>query len=253
MLSPNELSVLYKIISDENQTFENISQSFSESFKKCDQLKVATSLCILIKDNLLNIHQRLISFYLIYLMKKNDDLEITPFLPFIIETIKTSKNKNEQFFLSDFLNNQINYLNTSVKNYIEDNTKTVKIKIQDLQNLCNKYYMEQSKIGNNKKNYDYLRHVLYDRKKSDIKNVDNHLNSNLAKSINVDDELAFKYFVPNYMSFCPMNMISNPSNNSGNSCEIFNTEPIWLLPNLKHNFIWENGKLDNDKEEGEKK
>jgi hypothetical protein len=253
MLSPNELSVLYKIISDENQTFENISQSFSESFKKCDQLKVATSLCILIKDNLLNIHQRLISFYLIYLMKKNDDLEITPFLPFIIETIKTSKNKNEQFFLSDFLNNQINYLNTSVKNYIEDNTKTVKIKIQDLQNLCNKYYLEQSKIGNNKKNYDYLRHVLYDRKKSDIKNVDNHLNSNLAKSINVDDELAFKYFVPNYMSFCPMNMISNQSNNSGNGCEIFDTEPIWLLPNLKHNFIWENGKLDNDKEEGEKK
>jgi hypothetical protein len=253
MLSPNELSVLYKIISDENQTFENISQSFSESFKKCDQLKVATSLCILIKDNLLNIHQRLISFYLIYLMKKNDDLEITPFLPFIIETIKTSKNKNEQFFLSDFLNNQINYLNTSVKNYIEDNTKTVKIKIQDLQNLCNKYYMEQSKIGNNKKNYDYLRHVLYDRKKSDIKNVDNHLNSNLAKSINVDDELAFKYFVPNYMSLCPMNMISNQSNNYGNSCEIFDTEPIWLLPNLKHNFIWENGKLDNDKEEGEKK
>ena len=253
MLSPNELSVLYKIISDENQTFENISQSFSESFKKCDQVKVATSLCILIKDNLLNIHQRLISFYLIYLMKKNDELEITPFLPFIIETIKTSKNKNEQFFLSDFLNNQINYLNTSVKNYIEDNTKTVKIKIQDLQNLCNKYYLEQSKIGNNKKNYDYLRHVLYDRKKSDIKNVDNHLNSNLAKSINVDDELAFKYFVPNYMSFCPMNMISNQSNNSGNGCEIFDTEPIWLLPNLKHNFIWENGKLDNDKEEGEKK
>ena len=253
MLSPNELSVLYKIISDENQTFENISQSFSESFKKCDQLKVATSLCILIKDNLLNIHQRLISFYLIYLMKKNDELEITPFLPFIIETIKTSKNKNEQFFLSDFLNNQINYLNTSVKNYIEDNTKTVKIKIQDLQNLCNKYYLEQSKIGNNKKNYDYIRHVLYDRKKSDIKNVDNHLNSNLAKSINVDDELAFKYFVPNYMSFYPMSMISNQSNHSGSSCEIFNREPIWLLPNLKHNFIWENGKLDNDKEEGEKK
>jgi hypothetical protein len=253
MLSPNELSVLYKIISDENQTFENISQSFSESFKKSDQLKIAASLCILIKDNLLNIHQRLISFYLIYLMKKNDELEITPFLPFIIETIKTSKNKNEQFFLSDFLNNQINYLNTSVKNYIEDNTKTVKIKIQDLQNLCNKYYLEQSKIGNNKKNYDCIRHILYDRKKSDIKNVDNHLNSNLAKSINVDDELAFKYFVPNYMSFCPMNMISNPSNNSGNSCEIFDREPIWLLPNLKHNFIWENGKVDNDKEEGEKK
>jgi hypothetical protein len=37
MLSPNELSDLYVIISDENQTFENISQSFSETFNKSDQ------------------------------------------------------------------------------------------------------------------------------------------------------------------------------------------------------------------------
>ena len=57
MLSSNELSELYKIISDENQTFENISKSFSVSFNKCDQLKIAISLCILIKDNLLNLHQ----------------------------------------------------------------------------------------------------------------------------------------------------------------------------------------------------
>ena len=61
MLSSNELSNLYKIISDENQTFEKISQSFSESFNKNDYMKIAVSLCILIKDNLLNIHQRIIS------------------------------------------------------------------------------------------------------------------------------------------------------------------------------------------------
>lgn len=252
MLSPNELSDLYKIISDENQTFENISQSFSESFKKCDQLKIATSLCILIKDNLLNLHQRLISFYLLYLMKKNDNLEITPFLPFIVETIKTSKNKNEQNFLSDFLCNQINYLNTSVKNYIKDNTKVPKIKANYLQALIEKYYMEQNKIGNNKRTYDYIRHVLYDRKKSDIKNVENHLNDDLAKSINVNDELGFKYYVPNYMSFCPMNMnLNNQKNNNGNRREIFDREPIWLLPNLKHSFIWENEKDKNDKNDKE--
>ena len=251
MLSPNELSDLYKIISDENQTFENISQSFADSFNKYDQFKIATSLCILIKDNLLNIHQRIISFYLIYLMKKNDKIEITPFLPFIIETIETSKNKNEQTFLLDFLYNQINYLNTSVKNYIQDNTKMVKIKKSQLQMLWDKYNMEQSKIGINKKNYDYIRHILYDRKKTDIKNVDNHLNNDLSKSINVEDELSFKYCVPNYMSFCP-NVNLNQTNNFGNSRKIFDREPIWLLPNLKHNFIWENIQVDNDKDEDKK-
>ena len=246
MLSSNELSNLFKIISEENQTFENISQSFSESFDKCDQLKIAITLCILIKDNLLNVHQRLISFYILYLMKKNDNLEISPFLPLIIETIQTTKNRNEQNFLNDFLYNQINYLNTSVKNYIQDNTKMVKINIPYLQMLYEKYNSELNKNGNNKKTNDYIRHVLYDRKKSDIKNVVNHPNMDIANSINANEELGFKYFEPNYMSFCPMNI------NSYNGRNFFDLEPVWIMPCLKHNFIWENEKKENNKEEDKK-
>ena len=136
MLSSNELSDLYKIISDENQTFEKISQSFSESFNKVDYQKIAVSLCILIKDNLLNIHQKIISFYILYFIKKNDQLEASPFLPLILETLQFSKNKSEQSFLLDFLFNQINYLNISVKNYIQDNSKTVKTSnVQNIQML----------------------------------------------------------------------------------------------------------------------
>ena len=165
MLSSNELSDLYKIISDENQTFEIISQSFLDTFNQCDQIKIAISICILIKDNLLNTHQRIISFFILYLIKKNDKQEITPFLPLIIDTIKTTKNKTEQNFLIDFLNNQINYLNTSVKNYIQDSTKTSKITGPHLQMMIEKYNIEQSKICNNKKENDHIRHVLYDRKK----------------------------------------------------------------------------------------
>ena len=51
MLSPNELSNLYKIISDENQTFGSIAQSFEELFKYINKLTITLSLCILIKDN----------------------------------------------------------------------------------------------------------------------------------------------------------------------------------------------------------
>ena len=246
MLSQNELSNLYQIISKESQTFENISQSFSESFNKCDHLKIAITLCILIKDNLLNLPQRLISFYILYLMKKNDKLDISPFLPFIIEIIRNTKNKIEQNFLNDFLCNQIQYLNTSVKNYIQDNTKTVKINVHYIQMLYEKYNNELNKNGNNKKINDHIRHVLYDRKKSDIKNVDNHPKMDLVDSINIEDELGFKYFDPNYMSFCPMNV------NGSNGRNFFDLEPIWIMPCLKHNFIWENEKKGNIKEEDEK-
>lgn len=239
MLSSNELSKLYKIISDENQTFENISKSFEESFNKCDHMKIAISVCILIKDNLLNIHQRIISFYLLYLIQKSDDLDFSPFLPLIIEIMQKSKNITEQNFILDFLSNQINYLNTSVKNYLQDNTKSVKINIPHLQMLYEKYNSIQNKIGNNKKTNDYIRHVLYDRKKSDIKNIDNHSNIDIHNTINIEDELSFKFFEPNYMSFLPKSLNMNK--------KIFDMEPFWVIPNLNHNFIWENENMEEMK------
>jgi hypothetical protein len=245
MISSNELSNLYKIISDENQSFENISQSIKESFDKSEYQKIAISLCILIKDNLLNFHQRLISFYILYFIQKNDKLEISPFLPLIIETIQNSKNKNEQSFLIDILFNQINYLNISVKTYIQNNPKEVKINIPQLQKLFEKFNDEKNKLGNYKKTNDYIRSILYDRKKSDIKNVDNHLNVDIISSINIEDELAFKLFEPNYMSYSPMNLNMN-INSNGN--KFLDNEPIWIFPNLKHNYIWKNEKKENCKD-----
>lgn len=51
MLSPNELSLLYNIISDENKTFENIAGNFQKLFPKSDQFKVGVTLWFLLKDN----------------------------------------------------------------------------------------------------------------------------------------------------------------------------------------------------------
>lgn len=242
MISSNGLSNLYKIISDENQTFENISQSIAESFDKSEYQKIAISLCILIKDNILNIHQRLISFYILYLIQKNDKLEISPFLPLIIETMQITKNKNEQNFLVDILFNQINYLNISVETYIQNNSKAVKINIPQLQKLFEKYNDEKSKLGNYKKINDFLRHILYDRKKSDIKNLDNHPNIDIINSINIEDELNFRFFESNYMSYSPINLNMN-INSEGT--KFFDNEPIWICPNLKHNFIWEKENYKN--------
>ena len=229
MLSPNELSKLYEIISDENQTFESISRSFEESFKEVDKLRMALSLSILINDNLLNITQRLISFYLIYLMTKNHNIEIGPFLPLIIETIRTTKYKSEINFLFDLLNNQINYIYSTIKHFLNDNTKNSfnKTNLFLLQNLYSQYLNEKS---TNTKMNQYIRHVLYDRKKVDKRNIENHANINLVNYIDIKEEMSFKYCEQNYMSFCP----------KINNKKFIDHEPIWIMPKLKHNFNWGN-------------
>ena len=44
----------------------------------------------------------------------------------------------------------------------------------------------------------------------------------------------------------------NLNNNNGKGSKFFDMEPIWLMPSLKHNFIWENDAVDNIKEEEKK-
>ena len=229
MISSNELSEVFKIISDENKTFRDIAQIYNDVFKNKDKLRIALSLCILIKDNLLNITQRMISFYLLYLMKINFHIDIGPFLPLIIETIQDSKNLSEQNFLFDFINNEINYINSTVKNFLKDKTKNNynKTNVFILQNLYQKYLQEKPK---NKKMANFIRQILYDRKKTDIKHIDNHTSDNLPQFINTKEEMSFKLCEPSYISFCP-----KLKNN-----EFIDKEPIWIMPQLKHNFNWEN-------------
>ena len=102
-----------------------------------------------------------------------------------------------------------------------------------------KYYKE---MLNNKnidlKTNDKNRPIIYDRRKSEIKNIDNHNNlnlflNNIDNNKNNENELNLNYFSPNYMSYYP----------KYNNNIFFDSEPIWVLPSLRHNFIWEN-KLD---------
>ena len=244
MLSSNELSYLYKIISDENQTFENISQKFIESFNEADYMRIAMTLYILIKDNLFNKTQRIISFYILYLLKRKFNYEISPVLPLILETIQKTNYKIEQNFLIDFVNNQIDYINTTVKHFLNDNSeKNNHQNIHYLQMLFNKYQIEKGIFGASPKIYDHMRYVLYDRKKSEIKNMDNHTNINLDNCIKTKEEITFNFCTPNYLSFCPLT----------ENKKFIDNEPIWLMPGLKHNLVWEENKKNEREKEEEKK
>ena len=240
MLSQKGLSLLYQIISDDSQTFKKISENVKNIFLKENKSNIGTTLVFLLRDNLLNIQQRIISYYILFEISKQEKMVSNSYIPIILEMLQKSQNKNEQIFLEDFLYSQINYLDITVKNYLQDTTKELKIDLAQLFIQWNKFYKD---ILINKNIYlktdDKLRPIIFDRKKSDIKNIDNHKNLNLFNENNIDNkiekEVNFNYFNPNYMSYYPFR------NNN-----FLNSEPIWILPQLKHNYIWE--KKINDKE-----
>ena len=59
------------LLSVENQTFENISKMFNSQFNLESKTKAINAIIILLKDNLLNISQRIICYFILYNISKS--------------------------------------------------------------------------------------------------------------------------------------------------------------------------------------
>ena len=228
MMSPNELSKLYYYISDENQTFENISKMFNSQFNLESQTKAINAIIILLKDNLLNISQRIICYFILYNISKKEKMETNPFLIIILDCLKNSNDINEQSFLIDFLYKKINYVNKTIKEYLKEKKKEMKISITQIQIQWEKYYKELLKQMNINNNSDIkMRQIIYDRNTFSINAINKSVSSNALSNVHSLNEINLNFFENNYMSF-------KPNNNN-----FFNSEPVFLLPNIKHCFFWE--------------
>ena len=240
MLSQKSLSLLHQIILDDSQTFRKISETFNNNFKNENRIKAGTTLIFLLRDNLLNIHQRIISYYILYEISKNQKLVSNQYISIILEMLKKSQNKNEQVFLEDFLNNQIDYLDLTVQNFLNDNTKELKTNLNELLLQWEKDYKETLNDKNiDLKANDEIRPVIYDRSENDKKKLDKINNIDLLSENDeekIEKEINFNYFTSNYMSYYPCN-----------NSDFINSEPIWLIPKLSHNFIWEKDSGIKDK------
>ena len=227
-MSPNELSKLYIYISDENQTFENVAKMFISQFNLESRRKAITSIIILLKDNLLNITQRIICYFILYNISKKDKMETNPFLIIILDNLKNSNDVNEQNFLIDFLYKKINYVNKTIKEYLNEKKKEMKISITQIQIQWEKYYKELLKKMNINNNYkDKMRQIIYDRNNFGRGGINKSFNSNAFSNVHNLNEINLNFFENNYMSF-------RPNNNN-----FVISEPVFLLPDIKHSFLWE--------------
>lgn len=226
MLSPSELTSLYNIISDDTKSFEVIAANFQKTYSKIDQFKVGVTLWFLIKDNLLNLSQRLASFYILYDMYRNEKVTTTtPFIPIVLETLQTSSNKVEQKLLINFIENSINYQKTVIKAFKEETIKNNEtVEIPDLKQYWNAHYVSTGKQGNEIN--DWIRPVIYDKGEDKKKDIDTMPLFNLSHLS--QEEVSFNFFEPNYLTYYP-----------NSNYPFLEDEPMWIIPTLKYDFIWD--------------
>lgn len=106
MLSASELDTLLNLLKESNKAFETIATSFCKSFPKSDQFKVGCAICMLLQDGLLTQTQRLVGFYLLYDIYRNESLPTTPFVPTVLEAVERTEKASdlvERRFLLQFL------------------------------------------------------------------------------------------------------------------------------------------------------
>eukprot|EP00913_Durusdinium_trenchii_P028778 g26987.t1 len=103
MLSQQELDCLLNLLKEANKPFEAIATTFYKNFSKQEQFKAGCVICMLIQDNLLTQTQRLVGFYLLYDIYRNDSLPTTPFVPLVVEVVEQTNDVVERKFLLQFL------------------------------------------------------------------------------------------------------------------------------------------------------
>ena len=216
MLSSNELSNIFNLISDESLTFEELISKFTSIYDSSKYFIISMTLEILIIDHQLTLFQEITAFYILYYLSK-EKKGYSNFSSLVNNILNETKEKVIKIILTNFLNNNLNDLHIKIVDYIK---KIAENKINNLK-------IEGNTQEN--KNFSFINPLIYEKQHHDNRDINK---KNLKEHIS--DKINFKYTEPNYMSFYPI-----LSNNI-----IFHNELKWILPGLKHNFIWENNCFD---------
>ena len=229
MLSSSELASLQDLLNDETKTFEDLKNIFNLFFDKSIHFKIWLTLNILIKEHHLNLFQEISSFYILYCISEQEKTFST-FSSLAFEILKETKLRSKKIILKDFLTNKINN-QMKIKEYIEFNEKNKNITIneEDIKDLeIIKMNNEKNKIF--KKQNLCVSPMIPEKliTKNEINTRDNITQFESRSEI-------FNFFESNYMSYYPYK-----SNNE----ILFKNELNWIMPLLKHNFIWENSSYE---------
>ena len=226
MLSVNDLSNVQNLIDDETITFDELITKFTTNFDNSKYFKICMTLEILIKDHQLNLFQEIVAFYILYYLNKKEK-GYSNFTSLVLKILKETKNKEKKIILLNLMEDKITNTQIKIIDYIKmiENIKIDKNIDKEINNIINEGYTHE----NNNKDLYLINPTVSEKKLSDnilIKQNDIQKYSS--------DKNNLKYIEPNYMLYYPIN----------SKQFIFKDELIFILPYLKHNFIWENNCFD---------
>lgn len=226
MLSVNDLSNVQNLIDDETITFDELITKFTSNFDNSKYFKICMTLEILIKDHQLNLFQEIVAFYILYYLNK-EEKGYSNFTSLVLKILKETKNKEKKIILLNLMEDKITNTQIKIIDYIKmiENIKIDKNIDKEINNIINEGYTHE----NNNKDLYLINPTVSEKKLSDnilIKQNDIQKYSS--------DKNNLKYIEPNYMLYYPIN----------SKQFIFKDELIFILPYLKHNFIWENNCFD---------
>ena len=226
MLSVNDLSNVQNLIDDETITFDELITKFTSNFDNSKYFKICMTLEILIKDHQLNLFQEIVAFYILYYLNK-EEKGYSNFTSLVLKILKETKNKEKKIILLNLMEDKITNTQIKIIDYIKmiENIKIDKNIDKEINNIINEGYTHE----NNSKDPYLINPTVSEKKLSDnilIKQNDIQKYSS--------DKNNLKYIEPNYMLYYPIN----------SKQFIFKDELIFILPYLKHNFIWENNCFD---------
>mmetsp|Transcript_87615 Transcript_87615/g.209412 ORF Transcript_87615/g.209412 Transcript_87615/m.209412 type:complete len:418 (-) Transcript_87615:62-1315(-) len=133
MLSQQDLDSLVNLLKEPNKPFEAIAMQFYKLFAKPDQFKAGCVICMLLQDKLLTQTQRLVGFYLLYDIYRQDTLPTTPFVPLVVEIVEQTSDVVERKFLLQFLSSMPKELpKQSVQSFLQSCDPLEHVPIPDL-------------------------------------------------------------------------------------------------------------------------
>ena len=222
MLSSNDLLNIQNLINNEAITFDEVISKITSTFDTSKYFKICMTLEILIKDHQLNLFQEIVAFYILYYLNK-EEKGYTTFSSLVLKILKETRNKEKKIILINLMENKMNNLQIKINDYIKmiENYKIDENIDKEINNIINEGYTHEN---NNKDNY-LINPIIPEKNLKDNKIS---LTNNIKKF--ASDENNLKYIESNYMSYYPLHLKEI----------IFKNELIWIIPGLKHNFIWEN-------------
>ena len=98
----------------------------------------------LIKENLLNLAQRLASFYIMYDMYSSDQVQTTPFIPLLLESLESSQNNIEKKALIDILEFKFTASKMTIEEFISQNKNIEEVLISFMESNTGRMVYDDS-------------------------------------------------------------------------------------------------------------